>query len=158
MGWKLATGQKPPFTTTTSQTPAAKGQAFQPLKALFLCIAAATLLTPSVAIAEETKFRLSAEDAPHLVCAPHGDQLLLCEADPDLAVPTRASAQTLSPTFLTQEQQNFLANLLIGLAYSIPIGTFCGILIYDRYCVCRAKLLQQQVQRLERAWQQSIRP
>lgn len=61
-------------------------------------------------------------------------------------------------TFLTPQQQSSLSNLLIGLAYSLPVGGFLGVLLYDRYCQYRAAVLREQIQRLERAWQQSIYP
>ncbi|MCD8485369.1 MAG: hypothetical protein LRZ84_01120 [Desertifilum sp.] len=47
---------------------------------------------------------------------------------------------------------------MIGLAYSLPVGGFLGVLLYDRYCQYRAAVLREQIQRLERAWQQSIYP
>jgi hypothetical protein len=59
------------------------------------------------------------------------------------------------PQVLTSTQQEWISNLLIGMAYLLPVGLGLGIFMYDRYMRYRATLLQHHIETLERIWQQN---
>ncbi|MBD2312265.1 hypothetical protein H6G20_11380 [Desertifilum sp. FACHB-1129] len=124
-----AMGWQFPPTQQRSLEKAFRGRRFSTVK-----IALASLLAP-VLISPQTAFAVERVETP----------------------PPALQADSGS-TFLTSQQQSSLSNLLIGLAYSLPVGGFLGVLLYDRYCQYRAAVLREQIQRLERAWQQSIYP
>ncbi|MEH2061124.1 MAG: hypothetical protein V7K50_02455 [Nostoc sp.] len=57
---------------------------------------------------------------------------------------------------LTVAEQYKFANILQWFFLLTPICVGLGILFYDRYLVHRAAVLKEQVEMLERLWQQSI--
>jgi hypothetical protein len=57
---------------------------------------------------------------------------------------------------LTIAEQYKLAIILQWFFLLIPIVFGVGIIVYDRYLVYRAAVLQKQVEMLEKLWQQSI--
>jgi hypothetical protein len=63
---------------------------------------------------------------------------------------------TLDNQKLTVIKQYQLAIILQWFFLLIPIFFGVGIIVYDRYLVYRAAVFQEQVEMLERLWQQSI--
>ncbi|MBH8555613.1 hypothetical protein I8751_25365 [Nostocaceae cyanobacterium CENA357] len=57
---------------------------------------------------------------------------------------------------LTAVEQYKLAAILQWFVLLTPIFVGLGIIVYDRYLVYRAALLQEQIEMLERVWQQGI--
>ncbi|MBD0261662.1 MAG: hypothetical protein ICV78_02760 [Tolypothrix sp. Co-bin9] len=57
---------------------------------------------------------------------------------------------------LTTVEQYKIAKMLEWFFLFVPICVGLGILFYDRYLVYRAAVLQEQIEMLERLWQQSI--
>lgn len=57
---------------------------------------------------------------------------------------------------LTAAEQYKLVTILQWFVIITPIFVGLGIIVYDRYLVYRAAILKQQVEMLERLWQQSI--
>ncbi len=57
---------------------------------------------------------------------------------------------------LTAVEQYKLAAILQWFVLLTPIFVGLGIIVYDRYLVYRAALLQEQIEMLERLWQQGI--
>ncbi|MBE9199901.1 MULTISPECIES: hypothetical protein [unclassified Nodularia (in: cyanobacteria)] len=57
---------------------------------------------------------------------------------------------------LIAAEQYRLASILQWFVIITPIFVGLGIIIYDRYLVYRAAILKQQVEMLERLWQQRI--
>jgi hypothetical protein len=57
---------------------------------------------------------------------------------------------------ITAYEQYKIAKLLEWFFLLVPICIGLGIILYDRYLVYRAAIFQQQVEMLERLWQQSI--
>lgn len=76
-----------------------------------------------------------------------------------MALPTVAPPSpvvcSLTPPFFTPAEQAVIANILIGVGYLLPIGLGLGIFLYDRYASYRETLLKQQIETLERIWQES---
>jgi hypothetical protein len=59
-------------------------------------------------------------------------------------------------SILTAAEQYKLVTILQWFVIITPIFVGVGIIVYDRYLVYRAAILKQQVEMLERLWQQSI--
>lgn len=57
---------------------------------------------------------------------------------------------------LTATEQYKLATILQWFILLTPICVGLGIIVYDRYLVYRAAVLKEQIEMLERLWQQSI--
>lgn len=57
---------------------------------------------------------------------------------------------------LTATEQYKLAAILQWFILLTPIFIGLGIIVYDRYLVYRAAVLKEQIEMLERLWQQSI--
>jgi hypothetical protein len=57
---------------------------------------------------------------------------------------------------LTTVEQYKIATMLEWFFLFVPICVGLAILFYDRYLVYRAAVLQEQIEMLERLWQQSI--
>ncbi|MFN6568924.1 hypothetical protein [Dendronalium sp. ChiSLP03b] len=57
---------------------------------------------------------------------------------------------------LTAAEQYKLAAILQWFILLTPIFVGLGIIVYDRYLVYRAAVLQEKIEMLERLWQQSI--
>lgn len=57
---------------------------------------------------------------------------------------------------LTATEQYKLAAILQWCILLTPIFVGLGIIVYDRYLVYRAAVLKEQIEMLERLWQQSI--
>lgn len=121
------------------------------------------------ALAKSNLSYMEAEAALHLVCVKE-DQHFICQPDssPQSAHDSETNSEshsesgnanrvtaTVTTQFLTADQQEFISNVLIGVAYLLPIGLGLGIFMYDRYTRYRATLLQHHVETLERIWQQN---
>jgi hypothetical protein len=65
------------------------------------------------------------------------------------------SEQNIVNQVLTAEQYK-LAVILQWFILLTPVFIGLGIIVYDRYLIYRAAVLQEQVEMLERLWQQSI--
>jgi hypothetical protein len=70
-------------------------------------------------------------------------------------VSTQISDRNIVNQLLTAEQYK-LAVLLQWFVLLTPIFIGLGIIVYDRYLVYRAAVLREQIEMLERLWQQSI--
>ncbi|BAT55729.1 unknown protein [Nostoc sp. NIES-3756] len=70
-------------------------------------------------------------------------------------VSTQLSDQNLVNQLLTAEQYK-LAVLLQWFILLTPVFIGLGIIVYDRYLIYRAAVLKEQIEMLERLWQQSI--
>jgi hypothetical protein len=57
---------------------------------------------------------------------------------------------------LVVAEQYRLASILQWFVLITPIFVGLGIIVYDRYLVYRAAMLREQVEMLEKLWQQSI--
>ncbi|MFS0513888.1 hypothetical protein ACEYW6_04070 [Nostoc sp. UIC 10607] len=68
----------------------------------------------------------------------------------------QSSDRNLIHQMLTVAEQYKFATILQWFFLLIPICVGLGILFYDRYLVHRAAVLKEQVEMLERLWQQSI--
>ncbi|MDZ8238073.1 MAG: hypothetical protein RMZ69_13005 [Nostoc sp. ChiQUE01a] len=68
----------------------------------------------------------------------------------------QASEQNLVNQMLTVTEQYKLGTILQWFFLLTPICVGLGIIFYDRYLVYRAAVLKEQVEMLERLWQQSI--
>jgi len=58
--------------------------------------------------------------------------------------------------FLIAAEQYRLASILQWFVIITPIFVGLGIIVYDRYLVYRAAILKEQIEMLERLWQQSM--
>jgi hypothetical protein len=58
--------------------------------------------------------------------------------------------------FLIAAEEHKLVSILQWFVLITPIFVGLGIIIYDRYLVYRAAILKEQVEMLEKLWQQSI--
>lgn len=70
-------------------------------------------------------------------------------------VSNQISDQNIVNQVLTAEQYK-LAVILQWFILLTPVFIGLGIIVYDRYLIYRAAVLQEQVEMLERLWQQSI--
>lgn len=70
-------------------------------------------------------------------------------------VSTSISDQNIVNQLLTAEQYQ-LAVILQWFILLTPVFIGLGIIVYDRYLIYRAAVLKEQVEMLERLWQQSI--
>jgi len=68
----------------------------------------------------------------------------------------QTSEQNLVNKMLTVTEQYKLGTILQWFFLLTPICVGVGIIFYDRYLVYRAAVLKEQVEMLERLWQQSI--
>lgn len=157
----FARSQTQPIPQNTSRA-TAKLLAF-----LAVCLATPGLLatTQTVAFSRDANSEMKAEtslhltcikQAEHFICQPQktvqtGENLGQHQSTTDV---TRVTA-TVVPQFLSPAQQKLISNILIGLTYLLPIGFGLGILMCDRYTRYRSAFLKQQVEVLERIWQQS---
>jgi hypothetical protein len=66
------------------------------------------------------------------------------------------SENHLKPQKLTAIEQYQLATILEWVFFLTPICIGLGIIVYDRYLVYRNAVFKEQVEMLERLWQQSI--
>ncbi|TVP62853.1 MAG: hypothetical protein EA343_09980 [Nodularia sp. (in: Bacteria)] len=66
------------------------------------------------------------------------------------------SDRNLVNRLLIAAEQYRLASILQWFVIITPIFVGLGIIVYDRYLVYRAAILKEQVEMLERLWQQSI--
>ncbi|MEA5514254.1 hypothetical protein [Nodularia sp. UHCC 0506] len=66
------------------------------------------------------------------------------------------SDRNLVTRLLIAAEQYRLASILQWFVLITPIFVGLGIIVYDRYLVYRAAILKEQVEMLERLWQQSI--
>ncbi len=55
---------------------------------------------------------------------------------------------------LSSEQQRVIVNILLGFGFLVPCGGLLGIFLYDKYCTYRSAVLKEQIELLERLWQQ----
>lgn len=62
------------------------------------------------------------------------------------------SCSALTEQLLPAEQ----SDLLKFIFFVLPSGVCLAIFLYDRYCVYRTALLKEQIEMLERLWQQSM--
>jgi hypothetical protein len=70
-------------------------------------------------------------------------------------VSTQVSDQNIVNQLLTAEQYQ-LAVLLQWFILLTPVFIGLGIIVYDRYLIYRAAVLKEQIEMLEKLWQQSI--
>lgn len=63
-----------------------------------------------------------------------------------------ACTTTLAGQLVPTEQKDLLKFIF----FVLPSGLCLAIFLYDRYCVYRTALLKEQVEMLERLWQQSM--
>lgn len=115
----------------------------------------------TAALAKSDFSQMEAESALHLVCVKEA-QHFICQPDASSqpvqgSTPTNTNqiTATMQPQVLTSTQQEWISNLLIGMAYLLPVGLGLGIFMYDRYMRYRATLLQHHIETLERIWQQN---
>lgn len=74
----------------------------------------------------------------------------------DIATNASLSAMAdVTPPLLSPSQQGLICNILLAIAYSLPIGIGLGIFLHHRYVNYRSALLKKQVETLERIWQKS---
>lgn len=78
--------------------------------------------------------------------------------DAKAAVNLKSSTVNAVPPLLSPAQQTSIANILLWFGYLLPCGVCLGIFLYDKYCAYRSALLKQQIEILERMWQQSTQP
>jgi uncharacterized membrane protein len=70
----------------------------------------------------------------------------------------QSTSRAAVPQLLTPTQQGAIANFLLGFAYvGLPVGFCLSIFLHDRYYAYRSAILKQQVEILERLWEQSPR-
>lgn len=85
-------------------------------------------------------------------------------ADESPLLATKTEVKNLDPNtepnpaqeILSTVEQYEIATMLEWVFLFIPLCVGFGILFYDRYLVYRAAILQEQIEMLERMWQQSI--
>lgn len=137
------------------------------LSCLAVCLATSGLLatTQAKAFAQRAESHKKTEAALNLVCVKKS-QDFICQQK-NKAQPGNDSLQNqgtagatritaiIVPQLLSPAQQGLMANILIGLGYLLPAGLGLGIYIYDRYADYRCGVIKQQVETLERIWEQS---
>lgn len=134
------------------------------LQGFILCLAASGWWTMAerATFAQDATLPTEADAALHLVCVKQSEQFL-CQPQPTGQTQTPALTDdvvvtaTLTPQFLTAAQQDWLCNILLGVTYLLPVGLGLGLFMSDRYTKYRATVLNQQIQVLERIWQQNLR-
>ena len=156
----LARSQTQPIPQNTSRA-TAKLLAF-----LAVCLATPGLLatTQTVAFSQDANSEMKAA-ALHLTCIKQAEHFI-CQSQKTVQTgenlgqhqsttgATRVTA-TVVPQFLSPAQQKLISNILIGLTYLLPVGLGLGIWMCNRYARYRSAFLKQQVEVLERIWQQS---
>ncbi|GAC1492885.1 MAG: hypothetical protein NVS2B14_05780 [Chamaesiphon sp.] len=137
--------------STTGAKSAIKAKFFN---LITVCLATSGLLAPAqVAFGYSTERQINLEQAQHLACVKEG-QHLLCNVEPQGAVVSPSSIDIVLP-LPNPAQQKSIANILLWFSYILPCGICLGIFLYDRYCATRTAALQQQIEVLEKLWQQS---
>ena len=137
-----------------------------------VCLATLGGLAPTQAVfAQGVEQQINPEQAQHLICVKAG-QHLLCDiknseereqqsAHPGAVKEAKAAVNLKSSTvsgvsqLLSPAQQTLMANIFLGIGYLLPCGVCLGIFLYDKYRAYRCALLQEQIEFLERLWQQS---
>ncbi|SRR5579883_38814 len=131
----------------------------KPVKILTVCLITLVVLSPSIVVSGVVwKQHMELEKTQHLACnvepistnklafSPNQKSTVLKES-------SRTNEQFFSIDFA---EQYHIAKILYSCVLFIPILlgilTFC----YDRYLIHRANVFQQQVEMLEKLWQQSI--
>ncbi len=129
------------------------------------------LASSQAAFAQAVEQQINPEQTEHLICVKEG-QHLLCDIQKNeereqqsahrgavkeakAAVPLKTSTDNVVPQLLSPAQQRLMANILLGIGYLLPCGVCLGIFLYDKYRTYRCALLKQQIEILERMWQQS---
>lgn len=122
------------------------------LSALTLCLTTLGLLTSNTATA------LTLTDVAQL--QPTQETCNYSTQTTEIAknISTTASLSAtanVTPPLLSPSQQGLICDILLAIAYSLPIGVGLGIFLHHRYVNYRSAILQEQIQTLERIWQKS---
>jgi hypothetical protein len=137
-----------------------------------VCLATLGGLAPDqAAFAQGVEQQINPEQAQHLICVKEG-QHLLCDIKKsgerqqqsahqgvvkEAKAPVSLKSSTVNgvPQLLSPAQQTLIANILLGIGYLLPCGVCLGIFLYDKYYAYRSAVLKEQIEFLERLWQQS---
>ena len=138
-----------------------------------VCLATSGLLAlPLAAFGNSPDEPNNPEQTQQKLCVKQGE-LLLCNVEksrqrdresvrnqvtvnePQAPDSLQSSKINVVPDFLSPEQQNSIANIILGIGYLIPCCTFLGIFLYDKYCDYHSAKLKGKIEMLERLWQQT---
>ncbi|MBE9049968.1 hypothetical protein IQ243_06010 [Nostocales cyanobacterium LEGE 11386] len=130
------------------------------LNVLTVCLVTLVVISPGLVVFSIVWGRhLEFVRMQNLVCEFNknntGDNVLL----PQTASTNLAQCQTsikISDRNVVNSLQYKLVAILQWFVLITPIFVGLGIIVYDRYLVYRAAILKEQVEMLERVWQQSI--
>ncbi len=111
-------------------------------------------IAPSLAFAQTIAFNES--EVEHLICV-KDIQGLMCKTDDRDKAATSDESATMQPTsttpqILSSEQLGQFSNVLLGCLYFVlPTGLGLAIFLHDK----RSKILNEQIERLEKLWSQN---
>lgn len=142
----------------------ASAMKFKLFNLLTVCLATSGLLAPAQAAfgySEEPQHLVCVKEAQHLLCEVETSRERDRSSAPNQGAGKEAKATeslkssnvTVVPPLLTPAQLGSIANILIWFSYLVPCGLVLGIFLYDKYCVYRAAVLNEQIETLERLWQ-----
>jgi hypothetical protein len=99
---------------------------------------------------------MEAEAGLQLACV-KTDAQYICQPTQGSAL-TSTEAQvtaTVTPSLFSPAEQAMLSDLMLGLAYLLPVGLGLSLFLSDRYAHYRTAVMKHQVETLERIWQQT---
>lgn len=132
------------------------------LNILTVCCIALVFLAPDIAVCGAVwEKHLELTQSDNLVFPPSQSSEVYADTVPELVNDTAIftySYLNSSEQLLNQTQQKQIARMLLWFFSFMPIGTWIGIIMYDKYQAYRTAVYRRQVELLERMWQQSIYP
>ncbi|GAX37619.1 hypothetical protein [Nodularia sp. NIES-3585] len=138
---------------------------FKLLNVLTVCLVTLVVLSPGLVVFSIVWGRhIEFVKMQNLACEinnypPDNSALFSPEAGKSLSqnqTKNEISDRNLVNRLLIAAEQYRLASILQWFVIITPIFVGLGIIVYDRYLVYRAAILKEQVEMLERLWQQSI--
>jgi hypothetical protein len=127
------------------------------LNVLTVCVVTLTVLSPGILVFSMVWGRhIEFAKAQNLTCEVNNNRandLLLLQSE---GVPFTCNQPNLKTKQLSVTEQYKLVIFLEWFFLLTPICVGLGIIIYDRYLVYRNAVFQEQVEMLERLWQQNI--
>ncbi|MBH8573408.1 hypothetical protein I8752_10350 [Nostocaceae cyanobacterium CENA369] len=135
------------------------------LHVLTVCLVTLTVLSPGLVVFSVVWGRhIELVKTQNLGCESNKSSAKAATLSPQTISTNSSQHQTSIPDFdrnclhpvLTTAEQYKLAVILQWFILLTPIFVGLGIIVYDRYLVYRAAVLQEQIEMLERLWQQSI--
>ncbi|MBE9037304.1 hypothetical protein [aff. Roholtiella sp. LEGE 12411] len=131
------------------------------LNVLTVCVVTLIVLSPELVVFGVVWERhIDLVESQSLTCKLNKSSTLNPQLNGTYSSPSQASIQSSDRNvvnqMLTVAEQYKFATILQWFFVLTPIGVGLGIIFYDRYLFYRAAVLKEQVEMLERLWQQSI--